>query len=320
LHVTSEAGAARQPITVIIVTYNSAAVLGRCLESLEKAAPRRGTRVVIVDNGSSDDSVAMARSSSTVSQVVALECNAGFGAGVNAVLRSFDGEWLAVVNPDLTLSPGALDALADVLAAHPEAGLAGPRILRPGGGAERSAGYFPTVSREWSHALFLDRWLGLPGRLHDVRVGIATPEWLTAAAWLLRGDAVRAVGELDERYFMYYEDVDYCTRLKRANWEVLSVSSVEMTHDSGKGSAGSEQLAADGGGRPLLLYLDKFAGGYWRTGAMLALRVGWLLRWMGHGVLHATGRRSSTAPMRRYWRALTGDVGALRIDTHGGGL
>ena len=300
---------AERRITAVVVTHDSAAVIESCLSKLAAAAPTRGLDVRVVDNASRDDSAAVAERLLGAGAVIRLRENRGFAAGVNAVLSGFSGEWLAVLNPDLDVPPGALDRLADALERWPRAGLAGPRVRRPDGGVERTAGYLPTLARERAHALFLDRLLGREGRVAHLPPRDGPVEWLSGCAWLLRGTAVRAVGPLDEAYFMYFEDVDYCRRLLDAGWQVLAVPEVEVVHAFGRGSTGSDALPADGGGA-LLRYFRKWEADVPEDAIRRELQRGWRLRRAWHLARWALGSRRSRVVAKRYARALEVTVGA----------
>jgi GT2 family glycosyltransferase len=293
-------------ITAVIVLYESGAVIDECLETLTTAAPRRGVDAWAVDNASRDDGPARAARRLGEGRVLRLPENRGFGAGVNAVLERFETPYLALVNPDLVLPPGSLDVLADALDAEPRTGLAAPRIRTRGGGPEPSAGHFPTLEREWAHALFLDRLAGREGRRFAPGPGTRAVDWVSGACWLLRREAVLAVGPLDEDYFMYFEDVDYCRRLRTAGWDVRIVPEVEAVHGLARGSTRSGELAADGGAQPLFHYFAKFHAGDDPRRVLRPLRTGWRLRWLLHRLRALGGSPRSAAIAARYAAALAG--------------
>lgn len=296
----------RPTIAVVVVTYESAAVIERCLDSLRAAAPRRGTDIRVVDNASSDDTVAKAAAFVGEDHVVRRRENGGFAAGVNAVLTGFQGEYLAVINPDLVVPPGALDALADALDADARAGLVGPRVVDPAGRPEESTGWFPTLERERAHALYLDHLVGREGRRRHLPAGGGPVDWLSGCAWMLRGDAIRAIGPLDEQYFLYFEDVDYCHRLHDGGWRVIAVPDVRVEHEGGQGSTRSAELAADLAGAPVLHFFRKFRPTTSPESVMRALRTGWRIRWAYHGVRAMLGDPRGRERARRYELALRG--------------
>jgi hypothetical protein len=291
------------PILAVVVTHDSAAVIEACLDSLGAAAPRRGLEVVVADNASEDRSAALAAARLGADHVRRLAVNRGYAAGVNAACAGFTGRWIAVLNPDVVVPPGALDALASVLEDHPRAGLVGPKVRDERGRVERTVGRLPTLARERAHALLLDRLAGLEGRHAPFPARTAAVDWVSGCAWMLRGDAAREAGPLDEGYFMYVEDVDYCRRLRDLGWSVLASPEVEMRHLRGRGSSASGTLPADGGAA-LARYFAKYhpespPGEVW---AVLAR--GWRLRRFLHRALARLGRHRSAELARRYEAAL----------------
>ncbi len=296
-------GPAQDPISAILVTFESSGVIGECLQSLARAAPRRGLDIRVVDNASSDDSAAIAAAAIGERNVLRLAENRGFAAGVNAGLAASPGRWIAILNPDTLIAEGALDRLVDVLEAHPRAGLAGPRVLDGTGHPELTVGRQPTLAREWAHAYGLDRLLGLEGRRTRFPDRLASVDWLSGCAWILRADAVRQVGPLDERYFMYYEDVDYCRRLRDRGWDVLAVPDVAVRHAIGRGSRLTRQLPVDGGAA-LLRYFEKFHPAAEHARARRVIERGWRLRRGFRRALARLGHRPSAALAQRFDLAL----------------
>jgi len=287
----------------VVVTHESAAVIEPCLAALAAAAPRRGLDIVVADNASSDGSADLAVARLGPDHVCRLPVNRGFAAGVNAACAGYEGPWIAVINPDVIAGPGTLDALADILDRHPRAGVAGPRVRDERGGWERTVGRFPTLARERAHALFLDRLAGAEGRHAPFPAHTAEVEWLSGCAWLLRAEAVRAVGPLDEGYFMYLEDVDYCRRLRAAGWSVVASPEIEVRHDRGRGSSVTGMLPADGG-TALLRYFERFNPEVPPATLRVVLARGWRLRRALHRVLARLGNPRSTALAARYQTAL----------------
>jgi GT2 family glycosyltransferase len=202
------------------------------------------------------------------------------------------------------LPPGALDQLAAILEAHPRAGLIGPRVRDPAGRIDRSVGHFPTLDRERAHAMLLDQLLGREGRRMTFPGALSTVDWISGSLWLLRFDAVRAVGPLDEAYFMYFEDVDYCMRLRAAGWDVLATPDVEVVHAIAKGSSRSETLPADGGEEPALHYFRKFHPQVAEDEVRRALAMGWGVRRVIHTVHGLLGSPGARARARRFALAL----------------
>ena len=295
------------PVSVVVVSFESGAVLDRCLASLPAAAPRRGVAAWVADNASSDDSVGIALRHLPADRVLRLSENRGFAAGVNAALGRVSGQpmtpWIAIVNPDTIVPPGTLDTLCDVLERHPRAGLAAPHVVRPDGRPEASVGRFPTPRRERNHALKLDRVPGPEGRTCPFPHAPTPVDWVSGCAWLLRVEAILDTGPLDEGFFMYYDDVDYCRRLWSAGWEVLATPEAEVIHAGGEGSRATPLLPAEGGRSPLR-YFSKHLTRDEEACARRWLERGWRLRALAHGLRGIFGHSTSIRQAARYRLAL----------------
>lgn len=293
----------RPAVSAVVVTYESAAVIERCLNALREAAPGRGIDAWVVDNASTDDGVQRAAAVLGWNHVIRRPTNGGFAAGVNQVLSGFRGEWLAVINPDVVLPPEGIDRLVDFLVRTPRAGLVGPRVDLPGGGREPTAGVFPTPGREWVHAFMLDRFLGLPGRRRTQPAQPSTVDWISGCVWVLRGAAIAATGPLDEKYFMYHEDADYCFRMRQAGWQSWYLPHVRCTHHRGTGSSASSRLPADGGLAAMRLMKRLHPEASARS-IQSSFRTGWRLRLSLHKAGARLGRVASRTMALRYQLAL----------------
>jgi hypothetical protein len=128
-------------------------------------------------------------------------------------------------------------------------------------------------------------------------------DWVSGCAWLLRAEAVREVGPLDEEFFMYFEDVDYCRRMWAGGWQVLATADAELTHATGRGSRATATLAAEGAPAPLRYFSKHLAGLDARRAARWLVR-GWRLRALAHSVRGWLGHERSARDAARYRMAL----------------
>ena len=226
-------------VAAVVVNYNAGAALSECVASLES---ERVQAIVVVDNGSTDDSLeCLARENPGV-QVFRTGQNLGFGGGANYGAKRTTGEMLLVCNPDLVLRPGALGAMVDRLMQDPSLGLVGPALVTPSGDIQPSGRAFPTLRRSMAQAV-----LGvlLPKNAYSqryreanrTRAGTGIVDWVTGACFLVRRVAFDAVGGFDDRYFMYVEEVDLCWRLARAGWRTGYESSAQVLHLAGISTA-----------------------------------------------------------------------------------
>jgi N-acetylglucosaminyl-diphospho-decaprenol L-rhamnosyltransferase len=228
---------------VVIVTYESGDALSRCVASWRAERP---AGVVVVDNGSSDGSVArLARDFPDV-EIVRPGRNLGYGAAANRGVAATGSERVVVSNSDLEVHPGALGALLTALDGDTACGLVGPLIRTAVGDRYPSARRFPSLVDAAGHAVFglfvpHNRFtrsyqrseLDDTGSTERGPVGPQSVDWVSGACFAVRREAFEQVGGFDEAYFMYAEDVDLCWRLGRAGWGVAYVPAAEVTHLQG---------------------------------------------------------------------------------------
>ena len=240
-------------LAIVIVSYNTRDLLGACLHSVQADLERSrlAAEVWVVDNGSPDGSAAMARERFPQVHLHALEENIGFARASNVALREISDlagscalgagasqkpKYALLLNPDTTIERGALRTLAEFMDNHPAAGVAGPQLRYPDGSFQHSAFRFPTLAQ-----IFLD-FFPLHHRLINSRLNGRYPRgWYEGgepfeidhplgAAMMVRWEAIQQVGLLDERFFMYCEEIDWCWRIKRAGWRVYCVPQTVVIH------------------------------------------------------------------------------------------
>lgn len=234
---------------VVIVSYNTRELLKKCLTSLEvelrRLAPKFSARTFVVDNASPDESAEMVRQDFPQMNLIANEENRGFAAANNQALRAMGFEtgtpgplpdYVFLLNPDTIVEPGALEALLDFMEENPRTGVAGAGLAYPDGRFQHSAFAFPTLFQ-----IFLD-FFPLNHRLINSRLNGRYPlEWYKSgqpfpidhplgAAFLVRGEAIGDSGIMDERFFMYCEEIDWCMRIKKAGWEIYCVPRARIVH------------------------------------------------------------------------------------------
>jgi GT2 family glycosyltransferase len=225
-------------VSVLIVAYRSREHLPGCLASLGPAAAGLELETVIVDNASGDGSPEMLRERFPEARLVENPVNRGFAAAVNQAARLASGRRLLLLNPDARPVAGCVRALAEALDARPSAGLAGPQLLHPDGSPQASAWLAPGLATLAFEAAFLhnlfprNRLHGLSARGHEP---MAVPA-LSGACLLVDRGLFDALGGLDERFFLYYEDTDLCVRARAARREALLVPAARAVHAIG-GSA-----------------------------------------------------------------------------------
>jgi N-acetylglucosaminyl-diphospho-decaprenol L-rhamnosyltransferase len=224
-------------VTVVVVTYNALPWLEQCLESVA------GHDLVVVDNGSTDDTLAVVRAKRPDARVIEQE-NTGMGGGNNAGMRVATGRYFFLLNSDAWVVGDGLERLVGYADAHPDAAVVGPRLRNTDGTLQRSVRGEPTLWRLATEYLFIRKLaprtrllnpLYVGGFDHDVE---AEADWLYGPALLVRRDAVDAVGMFDEAFFMFSEETDWMTRFRRAGWKVLFFPEAEVVHVGGASHGG----------------------------------------------------------------------------------
>jgi GT2 family glycosyltransferase len=227
-------------LSIIIVSYNARDHLVRCLESLRSSPPSVQHEVIVVDNHSSDDS-ADAASAFTGVRIIRSEKNVGFSAGNNVGIKACTGENLLLLNNDTIVPAGAIDRLMERLRREPDVAVIGPRLVDGTGRAELSFGPMITPLNEWRQGRLI-RGLANndPATIEQVETMTRReqrPDWVTGACLLVRRADAEAVGLLDERFFMYTEDVDFCASIRARGRQILFTPDVEIVHVRGRSAA-----------------------------------------------------------------------------------
>ncbi|MBC7264346.1 MAG: glycosyltransferase family 2 protein [Chloroflexi bacterium] len=228
-------------LSVIIVNWNVRDLLAACVDSvLRFTRPSLETEVIVVDNASHDGSPNMIRQRFPSVHLLANTENKGFAGGNNQGLRAATGRYLALLNPDTEVRGDALGTLVDFLAATPNAGMVGPRLIHSDGSFQHSAFRFPTLAMAFfdffplHHRLIHSRLNGrYPRRLYDAGVPFPIDHPL-GACMVLRREVIEQVGLLDEGFFMYCEEIDWAMRVRKAGWGIYCVPAAEVVHHVGQ--------------------------------------------------------------------------------------
>ena len=218
-------------LSIVIVSFNAASDLARCLASLGAAAPSTPHEILVVDNGSIDGSVEVARRWGGV-RVTENNANVGFARASNIGIRETTGANLLLLNSDTVVPAGALDRLVSVLEQHPDVAVVGPRLVDASGRAELSFGRMMGPLNE-----LRQKRLARSGDVDVITRRTHYPDWVSGACLLVRRADAEAVGGLDERFFMYTEDIDFCAAIRARGRRVLFTPEVEVVHLRGRSAA-----------------------------------------------------------------------------------
>jgi N-acetylglucosaminyl-diphospho-decaprenol L-rhamnosyltransferase len=229
-------------LAIIIVSFNARAELDECLSSIYANPPTvTPFTVVVVDNASTDGSPEMVRERWPSVQLIALPRNVGFAAANNVGIRDTRSDLILLLNSDTVVPEGALDGLVSALQADPQAAIAGPRLVDAQGVPElsfgRMVGPFNELRQKLLGRLFLRRTPVVAPYVERRLRRRAYHDWVSGACLLVWRAVANAAGLLDERYFMYLEDVDFCAAVRETGRRVLFVPEVEIVHLRGRSRA-----------------------------------------------------------------------------------
>jgi len=236
-------------VSIIIVSFNTRDLLRKCLMSLQSGANGISSETFVVDNASDDGSAEMVEQEFRDVRLIRNDTNRGFAAANNIAMSQTSGRYIVLLNSDTEASQDAIPTLVHFMDDRPSVGYCGPRLVNKDGSHQASARRFPTVL---SGAYSI---LGLTSRRvnsrHTLDLHLArgdrddfAADWLSGACLLVRSDVVAQIGQLDEGFFLYFEETDWCQRMANAGWEGWFVSAAEVIH------LGGQSVRGDGDGRP----------------------------------------------------------------------
>lgn len=222
----------RPLLSLVLLTYNTRDLVVRCLEGLYEQALSWGWQIIVVDNGSTDNTASVLAEKFPSANLIRSEKNLGFAGGMNLGLRVATGQVIALMNSDVLTSAETLRAAAEALLSCQKAGALSPLLRMPDGRPQPFA--FGKDQSPWYLLVRgLKALLGL-GPMHqwDVSQPVEV-DWVSGACMLVRREVVEQVGLLDERFFLYFEDNDWCRRMRKAGWRVFYDPRFEVIHIGG---------------------------------------------------------------------------------------
>ena len=304
------ADASRPTVSVVIVNWNTRQFLGPCLDSILAAQDKVSLEIRVVDNASQDGSVAMLRDRYPQIKVIANDENRGFAAANNQALAQARGKYTLLLNPDTEVPGGTLEHMVRFLDDHPQVGIVGPRLQVLSGKIQGgAAGYEPSLWTVFNYSFFLYKltprlfrgmWLAQRQYLAGAPIRV---DWVSGAALMVRLAAAREVGQLDEAYFMYAEDVDFCRRLRERGWTIYCLPDVQIIHHIGR----STRQRGPGFFAINVHSLDHYYRSHYAPGVVRLLHLfgagGFLLRILGYEALYLLRRKAVYAELRDQWRS-----------------
>jgi GT2 family glycosyltransferase len=278
-------------VSVVIVSFNTREVLRECLQTLERETSGVTYEAIVVDNASADGSADMVEKEFPRVKLVRRAVNLGFAAANNRGFALARGRYVSQLNSDAFVNPGALELAVKHMDAKPRVGLSGGRLVGRDGAWQPSARQFPSPLNEALNLTGLaakysgSRLFGRADKTWADPLESGPADWVPGAFTLIRRDVLEQIGHLDERFFLYFDDVDLCRRVKALGYAVWYFADVVVTHIGGESARGVSHLRLSSSGvqlvlwrmRSQLLYYRKYHGafGAWLT-MMLETSWNWL--------------------------------------------
>lgn len=300
-----ERSLAMNTLTIVIVSWNSKGFLLDCLRSLaaQEEFISGSYHIVVVDNASDDGTAEAVYAFDPTITVIRNTTNIGFAAGNNLGISSTDSQYIALINPDVIVSANCVALLCRYLNEHPNVGLIGPKVFNPDGTIQHSYWAMPTLKDRLRRAFGMRsrEFAGVPSRNGACPDRVKPVGVLSGCFWMVRRSALNDVGLLDEDFFMYAEDTDWCKRFWKAQWKVVYVPEATAIHYGGGSSAKVPVRSYIEMHRANLQYWRKHHGSLGQVSVRAIMLLHQVLRIVGGGLLFFTFRskRESIRPIIR---------------------
>ncbi|MGQ9501869.1 MAG: glycosyltransferase family 2 protein [Anaerolineae bacterium] len=300
-------------LSIVIVNWNVCTLLRRCLHSISMATASWPTsQVIVVDCASTDDSVAMVQREFPSVQLIISPENLGYARGANLGAARALGRYLMIMNPDTEVVGDALAILVRYMEAHPQVGAAGPQLRYADGRLQPSRRRFPTPATAFWESTLLQQWFphnrfARHYYMVDRPADSAQPvDWLVGAALVIRRATWEEVGSLDEGYFMYFEELDWCRRCHTSGWEVHYVPQALIIHHEGKSSDQVPAARTIHFQRSKVRYFRKYHGAMWANLIRLFLLWSFAFQLLEEALKWLIGHKRPLRHerMNTYWQVL----------------
>jgi N-acetylglucosaminyl-diphospho-decaprenol L-rhamnosyltransferase len=301
-------------LSIIVVNWNTRELLRQCLRAVQETIEGITYEVIVVDNGSTDGSREMLRAEFPGTVLIENVENQGFARANNQGIRASRGRYILLLNSDAVLRPGAAARMIREFETHPTTGVVGARLLNPDGSFQASYADFPTLRGEFllltrlSRIVYGPTFPSYPERASRTRREV---DWVFGACLMIRRTAIETVGLLDEEYFMYTEETDWCFRVRRAGWSVVYLPDAEVVHWSGQSAQNAPERKRSQLYRSKWLFLHKHRGAAAAFAFHVALiAVSWLklAAWLLRGVFARGDERQYSLQQVRSYRLLLGQL------------
>ncbi|WP_085679833.1 MULTISPECIES: glycosyltransferase family 2 protein [unclassified Pseudomonas] len=237
----------KKPVDVMVVNFNTASLLQPMFDALRAAGGEALASYLVVDNASVDDSVERLGKVCPEALLLSNKANVGFGRANNQLLAHLQGKYALLLNTDAFVAADSLQKTVDYMEEHPECGILGVRLVGRDGDLQPSCRYFPTPLNVFVGRTGLGRFfpgLKMVDEMDWDHASVRECDWLPGCFYLVRREVLDQVGLFDPRYFLYYEEVDHCKRVKAAGWKVVFFPDTTVVHIGGESSKSVAELEA----------------------------------------------------------------------------
>lgn len=283
-------------LSIVVVTWNARKYVQECLCSLTKLRELNSGEIIVVDNDSSDGTPDLISESFPCAKLIRNRSNLGFAKATNIGVKAAAGQYICLINSDVVVPEGCIESMLRYMELHRDIGLLGPQMLGVDGKIHRSTMRLPTVWSAFCRALALDSLFKgskvFGGFLmrdfeHDTTMDV---EVLNGWFWMVRRAALEQVGLLDERFFIYGEDIDWSRRFQHAGWRVVLYHEASALHYGGGSSSRTPIRFYIEMQRANLQYWEKHCSRIETSGYVLTLWLHHIIRILGYGVLYVANQ------------------------------
>lgn len=235
------------PLDVLVVNYNTAGLLQPMFDALRQPDTTDQARYLVVDNASADNSLECLAAICPEALLLANQDNVGFGRANNQLVEHLQGKYALLINTDAFVAADTLNKTLDYMEAHPDCGVLGVRLVGREGDLQPSCRYFPTPLNVFLSRAGLERFFPMVKRVDDMawdHASVRECDWVPGCYYLIRREVIDKVGLFDPRYFLYYEEVDHCKRVKQAGWKVVYYPHTTVVHIGGESAKSVDELNA----------------------------------------------------------------------------
>lgn len=298
-------------LSIVIISWNVCDLLRSCLRAIDRERASTALEVILVDAASVDGSLEMVQAEFPWVKLIVRSDNVGFPKGNNLGIAKAIGRHVLLLNPDTEVLKGALGELVSFMDNHPSVGIVGPQLLNTDGSVQSSRRRFPTLITAVFESTWLEPWAPVALLQHYYALDlsddtIAEVDWLVGACLLVRRVVIEQVGLLDEAYFMYSEELDWCHRIRMADWRIVYFPVAKVVHHGGKSSEQAVAASHISFQQAKLRYFRKYHGRLAAAVLRTILLLNYVLQLIFESVKAFLGHKRIIRHQRIgvYWRVL----------------